>query len=278
MESHFITILKVPVSQHANEYLTVGLFASNEREMIFRVSKFKLGILKKVISRDGYMLLESKLKMIEHDYKSNTKNSEFGFDPSHTLFNQSHLVYLSKYANNILQFDKPTEIGLPLTQEVFDLLFEKYVSCRDGEKEKRSISFRESVRRSLKPKIDGKVTWDAVIDRHNIKELIFPKVTFDFAGLNSGLVLGHSQDFSKDYSQVRNELATLFAVASIEKGVSKIFLLGKEPDKSLAYNHQLWEEFSKLKGVSYIDGETDLDRIAEFVQTHDVVPLTEFDK
>lgn len=278
MESHFITILKVPVSQHANEYLTVGLFASNEREMFFRVSKFKLQVLKKLISKDGYALLASKLKMIESDYRSNIKDAEFGFDPGHTLFNQSHLVYLSKYANNILQFDKPTEICLPLNHEVFDLLFEKYVSSRESEKVKRSIPFRESVRRTLKPKIKDKVTWDAVIDRHSIKDLMFPKITFDFAGLNSGLVLGHSQDFSKEYSQVRDELATLFSVTRVEKGVSKIFLLGKEPDKSLIYNHQLWKEFSKLKEVSYIDGETDLDRIVEFVQTHDVMPLTESDK
>lgn len=114
-----------------------------------------------------------------------------------------------------------------------------------------------------------------LIDKDRVQGLIFPKITFDFAGLNSGLVLGQAQDFSKGYKEVRDELATLYSVVGIEQGISQIFLLGKEPDKSLDYNHQLWSEFRELKGIKYIESDTNLDEVVDFVREHDVVPLSE---
>src|SRR5690606_26199732 len=109
------------------------------------------------------------------------------------------LTYLSKYANNILQFEKPQTIDLPLNEAVFGKLFRRYVSEYADAKREIVTRFKTSVIHKLKPQIENRVTWDAVIDKDRVHGLLFPKITFDFAGLNSGLVLGQAQDFSKEY-------------------------------------------------------------------------------
>ena len=272
MENHFITILKVPVSQYSNEFLTVGLFASDGAQSFFRVSKRKLSVLKKLISDDSYYLLESKVKMVQKEFDLNTEDKQIHFDLNHTLFSESHLTYLSKYANNILRFEKPQTIDLPLNEEVFDKLFSRYVSENVDIKKAVATRFKTSIIHTLKPQIEDRVTWDAVVDKDRVKGLIFPKITFDFAGLNSGLVLGQVQDFSKEYADVRDELATLYSV--VGKGdISQIFLMGKEPVKRQELNHQLWSEFRDLKGITYIESESNLSEVVDFVLKHDVVPL-----
>lgn len=275
MENHFITILKAPVSQYSKEFLAIGLFASDGCEAFFEVSDHKLRVLKKLISEDSFYLLESKMKMIKMDFDISIRAEEIPFDLGHTLWSNTHLEYLSKYANNVLQFEKPRTIDLPLNAEVFDRLFERYVSAVPNTKRPRKIGFKNAYRQKLKPRIEDRVTWDAVIDKNRVRDLIFPKVTFDFAGINGGLVIGHGQDFSKAYKDVRDELATFYSVVGLDKDISQIFLVGKEPEKSLHYNHQLWQEFHVLKGIKYIESDKDLDEIVEFVHSHNVAPLPE---
>ncbi|NEN25372.1 hypothetical protein G3O08_17895 [Cryomorpha ignava] len=275
MENHIITILKVPVSQYSNEFLAIGLFASDGKESFFRVSNHKLKVLKRLISDDSYYLMDSKVKMIKKDFDLNTGEGKIHFDLNHTLFSDSHLAYLSKYANNVLQFEKPQSIDLPLNDEVFDQIFSRYVSEKSNTKKPVVTRFKTTILHTLKPQIEDRVTWDAVIDKDRVQGLIFPKITFDFAGLNSGLVLGQAQDFSKEYKDVRDELATLYSVVGLDHDISQIFLVGKEPDKSQGYNHQLWSEFRVLKGITYIESESNLGEVVDFVRSHDVVPLPE---
>lgn len=275
MENHFITILKVPVSSYSKEFLALGLFASDGRDAFFKVSRHKMGILKNLLSEDSFHLLESKMKMMKRDFKNSIETDSISFDTSHTLWSQNHLEYLSKYSNNVLQFDKPQAIDLALNEDVFDRLFERYVSAHAPTKREHKTRFKTVLRNKLKPQIDDRVTWDAVIDKNRVHNLIFPKITFDFAGVNGGLVIGHGQDFSKKYVDVRDELATLYSMVGLNGDISQIFLVGKEPKKSLNDNHQLWQEFRSLKGIKYIEVDRTLDEIVEFVHAHDVTPLPE---
>jgi hypothetical protein len=153
------------------------------------------------------------------------------------------------------------------------MLYARYVTeIADKPHNKKTESVKSWVKSRLKPKIDERVTWDVLIDHQHLDSLIFPQIKFDFAGINGKLVVGQTLDFEKEYKTVRNELATLYTFSRNEKDVSKTFVIGKEPDKSFALNHELWTQFRTLKSVTLVDGKSELEKIPAYLDEKGVRP------
>jgi hypothetical protein len=275
MDSLLTVSLKVPISYQAGEELAVGLLVSHDGKVNLRISDFKLSIAKKLIPAEAYTLLTEKLEMIKREFDNLSNQNLIGFDPSHSLLSDQYLKYLSKYSNNALRFDID-EVKLAYSEKVFDLLFARYVTeIGDKPHIKKTVSVKSWVKSKLKPKINERVTWDVVIDHGHLDSLIFPEIKFDFAGKNGKLVVGQALDFEKEYKVVRNELATLYTFSQNKKDVSKTYVIGKEPKKSTALNHELWTQFRALKSVTMVNGSSELGQIHDYLEEKGVRPYLE---
>lgn len=253
----------------------MGLLVSHHGKVNLRISDFKLSIARKLIPAESYTLLSEKLKMIRREFDSLSNGEKIDFDPSHSLLSEQYLKYLSKYSNNALRFDIE-EVKLSYSEKVFDLLFARYVTeVADRAPLIKPENIKYSVRKKLKPKINERVSWDVVIDHEHLNGLIFPEVKVDFAGKNGKLVVGQTLDFEKEYRVVRNELATIFTFAQNQKHVSRTFVIGREPKKSITLNHGLWSQFRALDKVTMVNETSELNQIPEYLEKKGVRPFFE---
>jgi len=122
------SILYLTLNASLNERVSIGIVMADNNRFKFRGSLHKLKLLKDILSKDSYNLTSSYLKSLETDF-SQKDNTHVLFDNNHLPIwaTENSLDYLSRYANNIIQFSSPTIIDIPFNNENFIRLFEKYV-------------------------------------------------------------------------------------------------------------------------------------------------------
>jgi hypothetical protein len=136
MKYAYYSILFAVINPTTSERVSLGLLFVAANKVVYRWSKQKLSIVNKLLSKERLRLVQFGLKQIEETV--NLKNQESDKLLPGALdhaFSEQYLNYLSTYSQNTLQISGPEIIEAEYTDEIFDLLFEKYIFQDPEEKQ-----------------------------------------------------------------------------------------------------------------------------------------------
>lgn len=281
----FYSILYVPLKQEAQERLSIGLFMRNNEQVFFEYSKFKLSLVKELLTKSAFDLLNLNLRNIKR-----TAHQDFSEKNGHqtslcqeSVLNEPSLQdayfgYLSRYSNNLLGFTAPSQIDVNLDSKTFKVLFAKLVDERHflETSEQVAVDVVQRTRSVLRPLIKTRVNWDFEITRKHVPQLILPSVHMDFAGKNEIIVTGQAVDFEKRSYFLENDIAKQVVLLDAMKQAneqSTSFVLGKEPNKKEhPKNHHIWKNICQEQRISFVDAD-EYEKVTVYMEKHDVKPL-----
>lgn len=280
MKSYY-SILNVPIRLSIGEQISIALILADEENIYFRYSHGKIGVIKSLLPDSAFTFLKSYLKNLESEINKDlhiSPNESFSL-PLDLKFKdylgKSYLSYLSKYSNNLISFTEPKEINLKASSENFDKLFEKYVFGIEAQIQKPiKKTFLERIKANLYPKIEGRVNLDKRLTSAEIPKLLFP-TTINFIGRNEVPVTGQTIEFENNHISIENHIAKYISLVKAfelsNEPNGKYFILGSEPDKSLADNHKMWSEIRAQRFFDYVPLK-EICRIEEYMIEHGVQP------
>lgn len=270
------SILYVTLNTTLNERVSVGMLMSNGFEHYFKFSYEKLSAFKGILNNERFNIVKNYLKSVE---------KEICFKP-HQLFtekelkndwiNEGYISYLSKYSNNIIQFSAPKTIDIDLNTDNFKRVFEKYI-FRYTEEIDEIIEFNvySKVKENLFPKIENRVNLELTLTSNDFENLFAP-IEIDFIGINEIPLAGQTIDFEKKHYYLENDITRFVSLTkAIElegntKG--KYFILGREPQKNIDKNHQLWEHIRDSDFLEFVDID-EVGIVEEYIEEHNVKPF-----
>tara|TARA_R110002074_G_scaffold197610_17_gene365077 strand:+ start:17739 stop:18599 length:861 start_codon:yes stop_codon:yes gene_type:complete len=281
----FYSILYVPLKQEAHERLSVGLFMRDGKHIHFAYSKFKLGVVKELLSKSAYDLLTLNLRNIDRAVtaaikETGAESNELNLQLANGKgsLKEAYFGYLSRYSNNLLAFTSPSSIAVAATEPNFETLFAKFVDERHflAKDVIEDIDIVQKMRTTLRPLIRERVNWDFEITRQHVPKLILPSVHMDFAGKNEIMVSGQAVDFDKKSYFLENDISKHIVLLDAMKQANKnstSFVLGKEPNKKEhPKNHHIWKNVVAENRIEFVDAD-EYERITEYMELHDVKPL-----
>ena len=257
-------------------FRSLGLLMICGEKVLFRHSSSKLSVIHKLISKDVYKATQNYLKLIESSVTSNetisSNKNEFQFKIENKydrLFSEQYIEYLSRYNNNLISFSKPNFIDLEANEQIFNLLFNKFVDIEE-------IAGKVVIKRIDRFK---KQYYPVVRSFFNIEQEInptqyaglFTPVKIDLMGKNEIEVFGQSIDFEKKVYAIECNIGNLLQLKRALPN-AKQFVIGYEPDKIMDINHRIWENIRQSSEFEYID-ISEADKITEYAISHGVTPL-----
>jgi len=309
----FYSILFFVTRPVLDEKISIGLFGVCDQKVFFRYSLDKLKITKDLTYSNTFNIIKSSLnsfdgyfnyKFIEDDnllFKLKPLDHYLGAPPFSfelkgiddpksefdkalsTKLNYKYFEYLNNYTNNSLQFSKPKTIDAELNEELFEILFKKFVFESKENKENKTEkkeAITHTIKSKINPKIEDRVNIDINLTSDNIKNLIVPTSVW-FIGKNDTEVTGEIIDFNKRTYDLENTISkylNLIRALKDSKGKHlkrfdpKHFLVGKEPDKSNSINHKIWKELHVLEQIDYVS-TNETGKIKSYLEEHDVEPF-----
>lgn len=288
--STFYSIVYANIRPSVDERLSVALLVSADNRLIFHHAPEKVEALRMLMPAEAYSLVRTLIKNLD-EYIANPDpvNQHFKYRTVTESFerrflDKSYISYLATYSNNLLTFSEPKSINLPVSDNLFIQLFQKYVHQDWGQVKKHPARSRvaERVRRELYPKVKGKVNLDATITAQFVPGLVAP-TKVNMAGRNEVNMVGQVIDFEKKqpYSleaDINRIVALARAFESNGEMNGKYFIIGKEPGLTLPFQRELWQNVRHQRTFEFVpDTETEI--IDQYIETHHVQPLIpeEFD-
>lgn len=271
MKSHY-SILSAVVRPEIQEKISIGLLLVSTNDVYFQFSKTKLSAVKTLLDSTLYKYLNETIKQIEATVctEKSTKETLFADSNKNMQFSQSYLAYMSNYSNNLINFSAPVEIDLEGNENLFHLLFNKYVdSTVFVQKKTKSV---ERIKEEFYPQVKEYYFTDKEVTTKDIPTLPM-SVNVDIIGKNELPVFGQIIDFERPIYNIRQDVAVLdFLMDAFETGGSRNFMVGNEPDK-IAYpkSHEAWNDLRKWNKFNYISLD-EIDLIKEYAVEHGVVP------
>jgi hypothetical protein len=274
------SILYVNLNTTLSERVSIGVLVSDGSKNYFKFSSDKLSAFKGILSNERYGLVKSYLKSIDKEIVSdNIVDSDKLFikrDFKNDWINESYLVYLSRYSNNIIQFSEPKTIDVDLNDNTFKRIFEKYIfKFSEDVNVQPELNVHSIVKKQLFPKIQKRVNIEKTLTSDDFKNLFAP-IEIDFIGVNGIPVAGQTIDFEKSHYYLENDVTRFVSLTkAIElEGDSrgKYFVLGREPQKRVNKNHLLWEHIRDTEFLEFVD-ICEVGIIEDYIQKNNVRPF-----
>lgn len=272
MKSHY-SILSALVRPEIQEKISIGLLLVSANEVFFQFSKIKLSAVRTLIDPSLYKYLNETIRQIDAAAlnENSAKDTLFAGADKNIQFSQSYLAYMNNYSNNLIHFSAPVEIELPEDENLFNLLFNKYVDATVLiQKKTKSV---ERIKEEFYPQIKNYYNTDKEITTQDIPSLPM-SVNVDIIGKNELPVFGQIIDFDRPIYNIRQDVAVLnFLMDAYKPGHSRSFMVGNEPDKA-AYpkSHDAWNDLRKWNKFNYLP-LNEIEKIKEYAIEHNVVPL-----
>lgn len=279
----FYSVIFASINSIISERLSIGLVMVSDNRVWFHYSTKKLSLMKQFFSDEAFQILKTSLKNIENTANSVSldqtprENLLFSFTSKnqHT-FSVEYLRYLSRYSNSTITFNEPVKIDIEASDVLFDHLYKEFVFIETEELTK--ISSIETVKTQLYPAIKKHVNWNRRIETGAIPGLIFP-VELDFIGKNEKPVIGKITDFNQPNYHLDASLSNLFVLMKTLESNDQsgnYFVIGNEPDKQHSNQHKTWLEVRNSKFLQFVTHD-ETQRVAEYMETHDVKPYFELE-
>lgn len=280
MKHSYFSILFAVINPTTSERVSLGLLFVAANKVVFNWSKQKLNIVNKLLSKEKFKLIQFALKQMGENV--NVKNRESVNILPGTLdhaFSEQYLNYLSRYSQNSLQISSPEIIEAEYTDELFNMLFNKYI-FQDPE-EKQFLKDHEDepfelVKKVLYPKIKSRVNTDIQISTDQLEKLFVP-VELNFIGKNGNPVAGKFINFEKRLDLVHKEISDYVALTKtfdLMKQNGKYFTVANEPSREKTKNHHLWSHLRDINTMEFV-GTDETDIISEYLENNNVVPYFE---
>lgn len=272
----FYSILTVPIRPSSQEQLNIGLLLVDDRNLLFKFSAKKLEFIKKLLPETSFNLLKSYVFGLAEKLSSEDERMRLKF--SKTEF----VSYLSNYNSNLLTFSKPTPIELEVTNQNFRTLFEKFIFLYEmdvlEDTIKESATLKEQLKASLYPRIKERVNLNQTITTKEVPTLLVPSVKVNFIGHNDLPMAGHGVDFENTTTSISNNISKLISLIKafdMEGKKGQYYIVGKEPDKNVfVEQHSNWQHIRQSGLIEFVDVK-DVDKIAAYVEQHNVKPFVE---
>lgn len=276
------SILYLNLNTTLNEKVSIGVVMSDGIKEYFKYSSEKLSIFKHIIDDESYGFVKSYVKSIEKEIgvKSNSSNTLFKQKEGHyNWVNKSYIAYLSRYSNNIIQFDSPKTIDVELNNNTFKKIFEKYIfNYTENLKVNIPIDIHLKVKDNLLPKIKSRVNIERTLTSEDFENLFAP-IEIDFIGINGIPVAGQTVNFEKNHHNLENDVTRFISLTkAIElegqgrNNLGKYFVLGREPQKVMDKNHSLWEQIKGSDFLEFVDID-EVDIVQEYIEKNNVKPF-----
>lgn len=272
------SILYVTLNTTLNERVSIGVLMSNGFENYFKYSHEKLTAFKNILDSERYNVVKNYLKSLEREIGFSLENSNQLFtkrELKNDWINEGYITYLSKYSNNIIQFSTPKSIDIDLNSDNFRRVFEKYI-FKYTEEVDEIIEFNvySKVKQDLFPKIESRVNIEMTLTSNDFENLFAP-IEIDFIGINGIPVAGQTIDFEKKHYYLENDVTRFVSLTkAIElegNNKGKYYVLGREPQKNIDKNHQLWEHIRDSDFLEFIDID-EVGIVEEYIEKHNVRP------
>lgn len=278
----FYSILTVPLRPSSQEQLNIGLLMVDDHQLLFRFSDKKLNFIKKLLPETSFSLLKSYVLGLSEKLSTNKD------DVMREKFSKTEFVsYLSNYNSNLLTFSIPTPIELEITDQLFRTLFEKFVFSYEADLTQygitesveliESVTIKTRLMRDLFPTIRKRVNLNQTITTKEVPSLLVPSIKIDFIGRNNIPVAGQGVDFETNLSSITNNISKLISLIKafdMEGQKGQYFVIGKEPEKQFAEQHDNWQRIRQSGLIEFVD-VNDMQQITDYIEGHDVRPFIE---
>lgn len=280
----FYSIVYANIRPSVDERVSIALLLRDDNRMIFHHAPEKVDALRVLMPAEAYSLVRVLIKNLDN-YIANPEpvNKHFNYKVGTESFERqflekSYVSYLATYSNNLLTFSEPKALDLPVTDEAFTRLFQKYIH-QDWETARKPTTrgnIVERVRRELYPKVKGRVNLDATITSEIVPNLVAP-TKVNLAGRNEVGMIAQVVDFEKKqpYSleaDINRILALARAFEENGETESKYFIIGKEPGLNYPFQRDIWQNIRQQRTFEFVP-EDETERIDEYINTHNVQPL-----
>lgn len=272
----FYSILYITLNPALNEKVGIGLVMSYNNDYLFHFSREKLSVFKSIMESHQYYLINSYLSSLKKDFKASA-GPLFKDVKASNWVSESYISYLSKYSNNSIQFSRPKSIDIDFNNSNFKRLFEKYIYQFDEKVEGvPGFDIRTKVKKELFPKIEDKVNLELELTSEHLENLIAP-TEVDILGINHFPVAGQIIDFEKRHYYLESDITRFISLTKaieLEKNgdKGKYFILGKEPKKDIAKNHELWKHIANSNFLRFVDVD-ESEEVSEYLEAHKVRPF-----
>jgi len=270
------SILYVTLNTTLNERVSVGMLMSNGLEHYFKFSSEKLTAFKGILNNERFNIVKNYLKSVEKDICFKPHQLFTQKELKNDWINEGYISYLSKYSNNIIQFSAPKTIDIDLNTDNFKRIFEKYI-FRYTEEIDEIIEFNvySKVKENLFPKIENRVNLELTLTSNDFENLFAP-IEIDFIGINEIPLAGQTIDFEKKHYYLENDITRFVSLTkAIElegNSKGKYYILGREPQKNIDKNHQLWEHIRDSDFLEFVDID-EVGIVEEYIEEHNVKPF-----
>lgn len=270
----FYSILSAAINPSTGEKISVGLLLSDGNRSKFSFSDNRLSLLNGLLDKETRKFLRQYMKSVEKVIEeidiNQAQMSIFEETGKNVIINEPYISYLNIYNQNVITFSKPVAIDVPVNEQIFSVLFEKFIDSETNVKTdiKKNILV---VKTEFLPKVKEYYSVEKEMTSNDFPNLILP-VTIDLLGKNVYFVIGQFFDLEKNINFIKNDYFDYQQVKETIK-TGKRFAISSEPEKNkYPQQHYFWHEIRNQPGITYVD-INDLEIIEDYAKVHGVVPV-----
>ena len=271
----FLSILSVPVRPESEEKIALGIFLSDGENSLFNYSGDKLSLLKDLIDEVQHKFIRNYLKAIERvTSKKEEANSQISIPDVPRLqelfINEPSFEYMSIYNRNMAVFSKPVKIDLPVNDEIFARLFEKYIDTIKVST-KKILNQVQRTKESFLPEVIAHFTGEKELTEKDFPGIVIP-LKVDLSGKNETPVYAQFLDLERKLlTFIKNDYYDLKELKRVI-GNGKGFLVTAEPDKELFIKqHNIWSNIRDANEFEIVD-VSEVEMINKYAAEHEVRP------
>src|SRR5690606_32397370 len=119
------------------------------------------------------------------------------------VVNESYITYLSVYNQNVISFSKPVSIDVKVEEQVFTVLFSKFIDEETHVKSHIKSHF-QLIKSDFFPRVKKFYSIEKEITPDRFKQVLLP-VSIDLLGKNDKYVTGQFFDLEKSVYHIKND-------------------------------------------------------------------------
>jgi hypothetical protein len=274
MKSHY-SIISAVIRPEIGERIAIGLLLVGIEKIIFRLSKDKVGVVKELVTENTYKFLKESLRQITVAVDCQQQKMKPLFtqlDLQNSLFTEGYLEYLSRYSTNLLNFTKPKIIELPVDEDLFLSLFNKYIDESVVIVDTNRIKTFDSVKSKFFPRVKKFYNLELELTPESVPKLPMP-LKIDIIGRNDRIVYAQSIDLERTFYHIQNDIGILAILNQVFQKKAEKFVISSEPNKTIyPKQHKTWINLRSNDLAKYID-LNEIDLIKKYAVDHGVLPF-----
>jgi hypothetical protein len=247
MKSYY-SILKFANNSLSGENIALGLIVVSNNQVYFKLSPNKIGFAHK-LNPQSKRILDFGLDKIKSFLTNDIQDSSDKLIKFEKSVDVLYLNRLSIYNNGVLQFSKPTALGMEIKSEDFNKFFKKFID--DKEERVHKASFQSVLKHNIETKLykplQDKIDVDFKLKKKDLPSLYFD-FHFDSIGVNGAICASKAIDFNnQSIGNIQKE------IAEYESLITRLSDFGASKGINGEHKYYIISDAVVDKGPSYLD-------------------------